>query len=85
MGGDPGIGHEAEGGVRLWLHRHQKPGQQLLPQHSDAGPLQHPRLPEDVSTVRFNEDLLRIKHNIDNIFLVIIEQDILILFASNLI
>lgn len=49
MGGDPGVGHEAEGSVWFWLHRHQKPWQQLLPRHSDAGPLQHPRLPEDVS------------------------------------
>lgn len=51
MGGDPGVGHEAEGCVWFWLHGHQKPGQHLLPRHSDAGPLQHPRLSEDVSTL----------------------------------
>lgn len=51
MGGDPGVGHEAESGVWFWLHRHQKPGEQLLPRHSATGPLQHPRLSEDVSTL----------------------------------
>lgn len=64
MGGDPGVWHEAQGGVWFWLHRRQKPGQQLLPWHSNAGPLQHPRLPEDVSTVRCEEDLLERQHNI---------------------
>lgn len=50
MGGDPGVGHEAEGGVWFWFHGRQEPGQQLLPEHNTASPLQHPRLPEDVST-----------------------------------
>lgn len=50
MGGDPGVRDEAEGCVWFWLHGHQKPGQHLLPWHGDAGSLQHPRLPEDVST-----------------------------------
>lgn len=61
MGGDPGVRHETEGGVRFWLHGLEKPGQQLLPRHSNAGPLQHPRLPEDVSTVHCEEDLLEIE------------------------
>lgn len=52
VGGDPGIGDEAQGGVWLRLHRHQKPGQQLLPVHDNAGPLQHPRVPEDVSILQ---------------------------------
>lgn len=49
VGGDPGVGHETQGGVWFRLHGHQEPWQHLLPRHRDAGALQHPRLPENVS------------------------------------
>lgn len=56
VGGDPGVGHETESSVWFRLHGHQKPWKHLLPRHSDAGALQHPRLPENVSyTVKRRE------------------------------
>ena len=51
VGGDPGVGLQAEGGVRLGLHGGQEPGQQLLPGLRGAGALQHPRVPADVSSL----------------------------------
>ena len=51
VGGDPGVGLQAEVGVRLGLHGGQEPGQQLLPGLRHAGALQHPRVPEDVSSL----------------------------------
>lgn len=51
VGGDPGVGHETESSLWFRLHGHQKPGEHLLPRHSHAGALQHPRLPENVSTL----------------------------------
>lgn len=49
VGGDSGIWPKAEGSLWFRVHRHQKPGQQLLPQHHYASALQYPWVPESVS------------------------------------
>lgn len=42
MGGDPGVWDEAEDGVWFWVYGHQELRRQLLPEHSNADPLQRP-------------------------------------------
>lgn len=51
VGGDPGVGDHPAATVWPWLDRHEKSGQQLLPQLCHAGAFHCSRLPEQVSTL----------------------------------